>query len=102
MAKSNRNIRGESSGLEKQYEQLDAQASMWRKINEAKEKGIAYDEKLLKDLEKQHISYKSLEKRLDDILRGWDKVNDEVDTSNKKIKGLEMRRSDELAMYNSF
>ena len=86
MAKSNRNIRGESSGLEKQYEQLDAQASMWRKINEAKEKGIAYDEKLLKDLEKQHISYKSLEKRLDDILRGWDKVNDEVDSSNKKIK----------------
>ena len=53
---------------------------------------------ILKDLEKQHISYKSLEKRLDDILRGWDKVNDEVDSSNKKIKNT-LEDYDDLEDY---
>lgn len=86
MAKSNRNIRGASSELEKQYEELDKTASIWRRINEAKEKGLAYDEKQLKSLEKLFGTYKNLEKKIDDIFSGWESVNDEVSKSNKRIK----------------
>jgi lipopolysaccharide heptosyltransferase II len=72
--------------LNEEYNSLDQQASLWRKINAEKEKGLQYDERALKYFEKTYGSVTNLEKRIDSIFDTWSDFTDEVEQSNKKIK----------------
>lgn len=72
--------------LNDEYNSLDNQASVWRKINAEKEKGLKYDERALKYFEQTYGSITNLEKKIDDIFDTWSDFTDEVEKSNKKIK----------------
>lgn len=81
-----KNTRGSAANAESQYNELDSAASLWRKLNDAKEKGLQYDETALNNLKKQYGSLSNLEKKIEKIFDTWGKLTDTIEDSNLQIQ----------------
>ncbi len=78
--------RSDKRSAESQYNELDNAASAWRKLNDAKERGLKHDAKALKYLEQQYGTLEKLEQKIESIYDTWDDLTDSIESSNKDIK----------------
>jgi len=82
-----KNSRGNRRDTESQYNELDAAASAWRRINDARARGQQYDEAALRYLEQQYQTLDKLEDKIESIYDNWSDLTDEIEASNKELKG---------------